>query len=118
MSRSAQLKGLQLQKVYLFDWSWIFRLFVRSNNYWLGGVWGPTSYMVLRGLTAYGKDDLAKSIAKKTCKNVATVFETTGTFWENYTPDLVSYGMPVKKYFCGWTALFPIAMYNKRIKET
>ena len=88
------------------------------GDYWLGGVWGPTSYMVLRGLTAYGKDDLAKSIAKNTCKNVATVFETTGTFWENYTPDLVSYGMPVKKYFCGWTALFPIAMYNKRIKET
>ena len=84
----------------------------------LGFLLGPTSYMVLRGLTAYGKDDLVKSIAKKTCKNVATVFETTGTFWENYAPDLVSYGMPAKKYFCGWTALFPIAMYNKRIKET
>ena len=88
------------------------------GDYWLGGVWAPTSYMVLRGLTAYGKDELAKSIAKKTYKNVATVFEATGTFWENYAPDLVSYGMPAKKDFCGWTALFPIAIYNEYIKES
>ncbi|WP_400076643.1 MGH1-like glycoside hydrolase domain-containing protein [Winogradskyella sp. R77965] len=91
--------------------------FVGWGDYWLGGVWAPTSYMVLRGLSAYGKDDLAKSIANKTYTNVAKVFEATGTFWENYAPDLVSYGMPAKKDFCGWTALFPIAMYNEYIKE-
>jgi glycogen debranching enzyme len=88
------------------------------GDYWLGGVWAPTSYMVLRGLTAYGEDELAKSIAKKTYVSVATVFKATGTFWENYAPDLVSYGMPAKKDFCGWTALFPIAMYNEYIKES
>ncbi|WP_411893440.1 MGH1-like glycoside hydrolase domain-containing protein [Winogradskyella sp. A2] len=87
------------------------------GDYWLGGVWAPTSYMVLRGLTAYGEDELAKSIAKKTYENVATVYKATGTFWENYAPDLVSYGMPAKKDFCGWTALFPIAMYNEYIKD-
>jgi hypothetical protein len=91
--------------------------FVGWGDYWLGGVWAPTSYMVLRGLSAYGEDDLAKSIAKKTYVNVAKVFEATGTFWENYAPDLVSYGMPAKKDFCGWTALYPIAMYNEYIKE-
>ena len=88
------------------------------GDYWLGGVWAPTSYMVLRGLTAYGEDELAKSIAEKTYKNVATVFEATGTFWENYAPDLVSYGMPAKRDFCGWTALYPIAMYNEYIKSS
>ncbi|MCA0132504.1 MGH1-like glycoside hydrolase domain-containing protein [Winogradskyella alexanderae] len=88
------------------------------GDYWLGGVWAPTSYMVLRGLTAYGEDELARSIAKKTYDNVATVFEATGTFWENYAPDLVSYGMPAKKDFCGWTALYPIAMYNEYIKSS
>lgn len=86
------------------------------GDYWLGGVWAPTSYMVLRGLSVYGEMELAKSIAMKTYKNVAKVFEATGTFWENYAPDLVSYGMPAKKDFCGWTALYPIAMYNEYIK--
>ena len=90
--------------------------YVGWGDYWLGGVWAPTSYMVLRGLSAYGEDNLAKYIAKKTYKNVATVFKATGTFWENYAPDLVSYGMPAKKDFCGWTALFPIAMYNEYIQ--
>ena len=87
------------------------------GDYWLGGVWAPTSYMVLKGLSAYEKLELAQSIASKTYANVATIFEATGTFWENYAPDLVSYGMPSKKDFCGWTALFPIAMYNEYIKK-
>jgi glycogen debranching enzyme len=90
--------------------------FVGWGDYWLGGVWAPTSYMVLRGLSAYGKEELARTIAEKTYANVAKVFTATGTFWENYAPDLVSYGMPAKKDFCGWTALFPIAMYNEYIK--
>lgn len=90
--------------------------YVGWGDYWLGGVWAPTSYMVLRGLSAYGKEDLARTIAKKTYANVATVFKATNTFWENYAPDLVSYGLPAKKDFCGWTGLFPIAMYNEYIK--
>ncbi len=90
--------------------------YVGWGDYWLGGVWAPTTYMVLRGLSAYGKEDLARSIAQKTYTNVATVFKATNTFWENYAPDLVSYGMPAKKDFCGWTALYPIAMYNEYVK--
>ena len=57
-------------------------LLMSWGDYWLGGDWARTSYMVLRGLTAYGKDDLSKSITKKTYKNLSTVFEATGTFWE------------------------------------
>ncbi|MEO1029792.1 MAG: trehalase family glycosidase [Bacteroidota bacterium] len=91
--------------------------YVGWGDYWLGGVWAPTTYMVLRGLSAYGKEDLARAIAKKTYANVATVFEATDTFWENYAPDLVSYGLPAKKDFCGWTGLYPIAMYNEYIKN-
>ncbi len=85
------------------------------GDYWRGGVWAPTSYMVLKGLTACGQHDLAKRLAKKTYNSIAEVFEATGTFWENYSPDLVSYGMPAKKDFCGWTALIPIAVYKEYI---
>jgi hypothetical protein len=89
--------------------------YVGWGDYWLGGVWAPTVYMVLKGLSEYGKDDLAKQLAEKIYENVAIVYEATGTFWENYAPDLISYGMPAKKDFCGWTALIPIAIYKEYI---
>lgn len=87
------------------------------GDYWLGGVWAPTSYMVLKGLTLNGKHELALSLAEKTYSAVAQVFQATGTFWENYAPDLISYGMPAKKDFCGWTGLIPIAMYKEYIEK-
>ncbi len=83
------------------------------GDYWRGGVWAPTSYMVLKGLSAYKQHDMAKRIARKTYLSVAEVFKMTNTFWENYSPDLVSYGMPAKNDFCGWTALIPIAVYKE-----
>ena len=86
------------------------------GDYWLGGVWAPTSYMVIKGLTAVGNHDLAQDLAEKTYAAVAEVFEATDTFWENYAPDLVSYGMPAKLDFCGWTGSVPIAIYNEYIK--
>ena len=72
--------------------------------------------MVIKGLTAVGKHDLAQDLAEKTYAAVAEVFEATDTFWENYAPDLVSYGMPAKLDFCGWTGSVPIAIYNEYIK--
>jgi hypothetical protein len=87
------------------------------GDYWLGGVWAPTSYMVLKGLSANGKHELAKDLAEKTYAAVAEVFEATNTFWENYAPDLISYGMPAKKDFCGWTGLVPIAIYKEYIRK-
>ena len=89
--------------------------YVGWGDYWLGGVWAPTAYMVLKGLSEYGKEDLARQLAKRIYENVAIVYEATGTFWENYAPDLISYGMPAKKDFCGWTALVPIAIYKEYI---
>jgi len=89
--------------------------YVGWGDYWLGGVWAPTVYMVLKGLTAVGEDELARELAAKVYDNVAIVYEATGTFWENYAPDLISYGLPAKKDFCGWTALIPIAIYKEYI---
>ncbi|MEL7221599.1 MAG: trehalase family glycosidase [Bacteroidota bacterium] len=89
--------------------------YVGWGDYWLGGVWAPTVYMVLKGLTAVGEDALARELAAKVYDNVAVVFEATDTFWENYAQDLISYGMPAKKDFCGWTALIPITVYKEYI---
>ncbi|WP_343487024.1 trehalase family glycosidase [Allomuricauda sp. d1] len=91
--------------------------YVGWGDYWLGGVWAPTSYMVLKGLTANGRHQLAQDLAEKTYAAVAEVFQATDTFWENYAPDLISYGIPAKKDFCGWTGLIPIAVYHEYIKE-
>ncbi len=87
------------------------------GDYWLGGVWAPTSYMVLKGLTLNERHELALDLAEKTYSAVAQVFLATGTFWENYAPDLISYGMPSKKDFCGWTGLVPISIYKEYIQK-
>ena len=91
--------------------------YVGWGDYWLGGVWAPTVYMVLRGLSVVGKEELARDLAAKVYRAVAVVYKATDTFWENYAPDLYAYGMPAKKDFCGWTALIPIAVYKEYIES-
>ncbi|MEM8894628.1 MAG: hypothetical protein AAGC88_08630, partial [Bacteroidota bacterium] len=51
------------------------------GDYWLGGLWAPTAYMVFKGLTAVGEDALARELAAKVYEHVAIVFEATNTFW-------------------------------------
>ncbi len=78
-----------------------------TGGYWLGGVWAPTNYMVLKGLTKYGFHDLAYEIATDYLKNVVKVFEETDTLWENYAPEKAAKGQ-AKANFVGWTGLAPI----------
>lgn len=82
--------------------------FSPDGNYWQGGVWAPTSYMVLRGLTVYKKDSLAYEIALNHLNNVVKVYNETGTLWENYAPDMAK-GM-YRKDMVGWTGLVPISV--------
>ncbi|WP_206098597.1 MGH1-like glycoside hydrolase domain-containing protein [Paenibacillus montanisoli] len=81
-----------------------------EGDYWRGGVWMPTNYMTLRGLTLHGYDALAHDIALTHVMNVAEVFEHTGTIWENYAPDRIERGDPSKPNFVGWSGLAPIAV--------
>ena len=78
--------------------------------YWHGGVWAPTTYMVLRGLAAYGHHDLARRLARRFHDAVFEVWRATDTFWENYSPEFAAYGQPAHPDFCGWTALVPLAI--------
>jgi len=79
-----------------------------NGGYWCGGVWAPTTYMVLRGLTKYNKDSLAYKIAINHLDNVVKVFNQTGSLWENYAPDKVK-GNDTKD-MVGWTGLVPISI--------
>jgi glycogen debranching enzyme len=76
------------------------------DGYWCGPVWAPTNYMVLRGLTKYGKDSLAHEIALNHVINVTKVFTETGTFWETYPSDTIR-GSAMKN-FVDWNGLIPI----------
>ncbi|WP_442587815.1 MGH1-like glycoside hydrolase domain-containing protein [Pedobacter sp. AW31-3R] len=80
----------------------------QDGGYWCGGVWAPTSYMVLSGLTKYRQDSLAHAIAVNHLNNVVEVFNETGTLWENYAPDKVKGND--KKDMVGWTGLVPISV--------
>jgi hypothetical protein len=91
------------------------------GGYWLGAVWSPTNYMVLRGLTQRGEHALAHEIALNHVANVAQVFADTGTLWENYAPEYPQAGKPAGRDFVGWTGLSAITIpleYLIGVRET
>ena len=105
-----------------------------TGDYWCGGVWAPTNYMVLKGLDEIGQNELAHDIARNHVDNVVRVFESEDirwagaeqfrayfhltdleyddkhTLWENYAPDAVEPGSHSKPGYVGWTGLPPIAV--------
>ena len=89
--------------------------FSPSGGYWMGGVWAPTNYMLLRGLRRSGHEATARRLAMAYYWSVAQVFLATGTFWENYAPDALAHGQDSRPDFCGWTALVPIAVLREFI---
>lgn len=87
----------------------------KRGNYWLGSVWAPTNYMVLRGLDQYGKYELSHQIAMENLYAVVEVFKEKGTLFENYAPEYVNDGKPARSSasradFVGWSGLFPITV--------
>jgi hypothetical protein len=82
-----------------------------DGGYWLGGVWPPTNYMVLRGLQQVGYDALAHEIALNHLGQVVRVFEERGTVFENYAPETAAPGQPAKGDFVGWGGLGPVAVF-------
>ncbi len=81
-----------------------------EGDYWRGGVWPPTNYLLLRGLTLLGRDPLAHEIARNHLDNVLSVFQQTGTLHENYAPETAAPGQPARRDFVGWSALPPVAV--------
>jgi len=86
-----------------------------DGAYWCGGVWAPTTYMVLKGLDQYAKYDLAHEIGTEHLDAVVEVFKNYHTLFENYSPEFVDNGKPykgnpAKPDFVGWTGLVPISV--------
>ena len=89
-----------------------------DGDYWRGSSWPPTTYMVLRGLRVVGAEDLAREIAVKYYGAVRTVYQSTGTFWENLAPESPAPGNPAQPDFCGWAGLGPVAVAREFIDHT
>ncbi len=93
----------------------------KCGCYWRGGVWAPTTYMTVKGLQKNGYEELASIIARRNMTAMYKVYESTGTIWELYSPDMY---MPatdatgvymVKPDFVGWSGLIPISMFIENI---
>jgi len=90
-------------------------LYRPGGDYWRGSVWAPATYMVLEGLAAAGRGDIAHDIARNHVTNVHAVFRRTGTLWENYAPESASRREQSAPDFVGWTGLPPIAVLLEHV---
>ena len=84
--------------------------YLAGGKYWRGSSWPCTTYMVLKGLRAYGKEEMARDIASTYLTHLQTIFEKTDTIWENNAPETIEPGSMSGKDFCGWGGLGPVAI--------
>ncbi|MFO7446857.1 MAG: trehalase family glycosidase [Ignavibacteriaceae bacterium] len=108
------------------------------GHYWLGSVWAPTNYMVVKGLEKYGYNKLANDIAYQHVKKIARIYkhfnpdeekiayeerynDAYNTIWECYSPE---FNEPATRWdntfysrqdFVGWSGLGPTAMLIENI---
>jgi glycogen debranching enzyme len=86
-----------------------------DGGYWLGGVWAPTNYAIIKGLERTGQEPFAAEASERYLAAMAEVFKTTGTVWENYSPEHMTPGNPSKRDFVGWSACGPIALLIENV---
>jgi hypothetical protein len=82
-----------------------------SGDYWRGAIWPPTEKMVVAGLENSGQPELAREIALNHLGNVISIFNKTGTVFENYAPMQIQQGNPARADFVGWSGMAPIAFF-------
>lgn len=91
-----------------------------TGKYWRGSVWLPTSYAALKGLAEYGRYDMAHTTGLQLLEHMYRTYTEyePHTIWECYSPTEHKpatgpdgNGKIVRKDFCGWSALGPIAVY-------
>ena len=93
-----------------------------TGGYWLGGVWAPTNFALIRGLVENGRTDIAKKAAVDYLDAVCRVFHTPeyATIWECYSPEAylpatAEAGEWVRPDFVGWSGLAPVTMLIENI---
>lgn len=80
-----------------------------DGGYWCGAVWAPTNYMILCSLKNHGYFKLAYDIGRSYVDIAVSVYNKYGTLYENYSPELDSFGSDHGN-FVGWTGLAPISV--------
>lgn len=86
------------------------------GGYWLGGVWAPTNYAVIKGLELTGYEAFAREVSESYIEGLHQVLLDTDTLWENYAPDSFSEGnRGPRADFVGWTGLGPIALLLENV---
>jgi len=85
------------------------------GDYWRGGVWCITNYMVLQGLTAHDKDSLAHEIALNHIGNIVDRYIETGTIWENYAPEAGVLPTNSRGDFVGFSGVSPVSVFFENI---
>lgn len=85
------------------------------DGYWLGSVWAPTNYMIIKGIEVFGFYDFSYEASVRYLRGMEAVFSKTGTVWENYNPDEYVKSKRANPDFVGWTGLGPIALLIESI---
>ncbi|MCK4329368.1 hypothetical protein KAX02_05950, partial [candidate division WOR-3 bacterium] len=87
------------------------------GGYWLGSVWAPTNYEMIKGLQRCGYEDLAKLSSENHIENMSQVYieHIPHTIWENYAPDYVRPGSQSRGDFVGWSGCGPIALLIENV---
>lgn len=86
-----------------------------DGGYWLGAVWAPTDYAVIKGLVRCGEENFAAQASERYLTAMADVFGKTGTVWENYAPESYAPGKPAAKDFVGWSGIGPITLLIENV---
>jgi glycogen debranching enzyme len=102
-----------------------------AGAYWLGGVWAPINYMLVKALKRLGRPEIARRLAIAHLDAMAEVYRSAdySGIWEAYAPDsflpatkkptididgkspfVLSSDTVVKADFVGWSGLGPVAM--------
>ena len=101
--------------------------YVPGGGYWLGGVWPPTFYMVVKGLDVNGFPGIARDLSARHLDMMCQVLENPAynSIWECYSPEYPTpatrgktpdeAGVLVRDRFVGWGALGPVAMFIEDI---
>lgn len=96
--------------------------FEEDGRYWRGGVWLPAAYMVVKGLEKCGKFEQASRLSAQLLGHMAETFTRfePHTIWECYNPvepkpALNKMKNIVRRDFCGWSALGPIALLIENV---
>ena len=93
-----------------------------DGGYWLGGVWAPTNFMIVKGLVAQGQHELAREISLNYIEMLYRVWKSVepNTLWECYSPETdapatAPAGDLCRPDFVGWTGLGPISMFIENV---